>query len=166
VSRGERFQMFRLWVFRFGIPEDGGTRELITGLGSAVAWPTRVLLGIFILLVAIIVFVLETGSILPVNGWWLDELWSLWATDPSLSFADAFAHRIVNDTTPPLYYVALFWVRRLIADDQSAVVALNLGVMVVLFATMTAASRKSQKWSNGPLPRSQRFFAAALFYAT
>jgi hypothetical protein len=126
-------------------------REFITSLGSLSAWPrrARVSFAIFLLLVATFIFFLETSSIFPVNGWWFDELWSLWATDPSLSFADAFAHRIVNDTTPPLYYVALFWVRRLIADEQSAVVALNLGVMVVLFATMAAASRKSKmvKWA-------------------
>jgi hypothetical protein len=121
-------------------------REFIARLGSAAAWPrwSRVFFVVFVLVAAIIAFVLETKSILPVNGWWLDELWSLWATDPSLSFADAFAHRMVNDTTPPLYYAALFWVRRLIADEQSAVVVLNLGTMAVLLTAILAASRKSK----------------------
>jgi hypothetical protein len=121
-------------------------REFTTSLGRPSVWPrrARVLFNILVLLVATFVFVLETSFILPVNGWWFDELWSLWATDPSLSFADAFAHRIVYDTSPPLYYVALFWVRRLIADEQLAVLVLNLGAIIVLFATMIATSRKSK----------------------
>jgi hypothetical protein len=121
-------------------------RKFVSGVDNAAWWPHRpqVLFVSFVLLYATVVFSLETRSILPVNGWWLDELWSLWATDPSLFFADAFAHRIVYDTTPPLYYVALFWVRRLIADEQSAVIVLNFGAMVVLFATMIVACRKSK----------------------
>jgi hypothetical protein len=120
------------------------------GAQGGLASTSRVLLfAIFMLFIAAFVFFLETSSILAVNGLWLDELWSLWATEPSLSFLDAFAHRIVNDTTPPLYYVALFWVRRLIADEHSAIVILNLGAMVVLFATITAVSRTSRmvKWA-------------------
>ena len=64
--------------------------------------------------VAVLVFAVEQISIASVNGWWLDELYSIWSTDPRLTFVKAFLTRFGHDHTPPLYYAALFWVRRLV----------------------------------------------------
>jgi hypothetical protein len=96
------------------------------------------------LIVASIVFVLEVYSISDVNGWWFDELWSLWATDPGMVFKEAFSERIIYDTTPPLYYVVLFFTRRLITDDRSAVILLNLGLIVAFAAAIIVGSRKQR----------------------
>jgi hypothetical protein len=69
--------------------------------------------GVIILVVVISLFTVEQTSIAAVNGWWLDELSTLWISDPSLTFANAY-HRIALDPTPPLYYSALYWIRNLI----------------------------------------------------
>jgi hypothetical protein len=89
-----------------------------------------------------IVFALEVYSISGANGWWLDELWSAWATDPTMAFNKAFSERIAYDTTPPFYYVALFWTRRLIADERSAVILLNLTLIAAFAAAIIVSSRK------------------------
>jgi hypothetical protein len=91
---------------------------------------------------ASIVFAVEVYAISDVNGWWFDELWSLWATDPLMVFNKAFSERIIYDTTPPLYYVVLFLSRRLITDDRSAVILLNLGLIVAFAAAIIVGSRK------------------------
>jgi hypothetical protein len=95
-----------------------------------------------VLIVASIVFALEVYSISGANGWWLDELWSVWATGPTMAFYKAFSERIAYDTTPPLYYVALFWTRQLIADERSAVILLNLTLIVAFAAAIIVSSRK------------------------
>jgi hypothetical protein len=94
------------------------------------------------LIVASIVFVLEVYSISGANGWWLDELWSVWATGPRMAFYKAFSERIAYDTTPPLYYVSLFWTRRLLADERSAVILLNLALIAAFAAAIIVSSRK------------------------
>lgn len=98
--------------------------------------------GTFLLLVAIAVFSYELISLAPLEGWWLDEYFSLWATDPSDSFMHAVAARF-RDTTPPLYYTALFWFRRLIGDERHAVLCLNLFALAAAATTVCLASRKS-----------------------
>jgi hypothetical protein len=95
-----------------------------------------------VLIVASIVFALEVYSISGANGWWHDELWSVWATGPTMAFYKAFSERIAYDTTPPLYYVALVWTRRLIADERSAVILLNLTLIAAFAAAIIVSSRK------------------------
>ena len=100
-----------------------------------------------VLFVASIVFALEVYAISGANGWWLDELWSAWATDPTMAFNKAFSERIIYDTTPPLYYVALFWTRRLIADERSGVILLNLALIAAFAAAIIVSSRKFPRLS-------------------
>jgi hypothetical protein len=100
-----------------------------------------------VLIVASIVFALEVYAISGANGWWLDELWSAWATDPTMAFNKAFSERIIYDTTPPLYYVVLFWTRRLIADERSAVILLNLALIAAFAAAIIVSSRKFPRLS-------------------
>jgi hypothetical protein len=95
-----------------------------------------------VLIVASIFFALEVYSISGANGWWLDELWSVWATDPTIDFYKAFSERMAYDTTPPLYYVALFWTRQLIANERSAVILLNLTFIAAFAAAIIVSSRK------------------------
>jgi hypothetical protein len=94
--------------------------------------------------IASIAFTVEVYDISDVNGWWFDELWSLWATDPRMNFNEAVSERIIYDTTPPLYYVVLFLTRRLITDERSAVILLNLGLIVAFAAAIIVGSRKQR----------------------
>jgi hypothetical protein len=87
---------------------------------------------------------LEIYSIPEANGWWLDELWSLWATDPKISFDKVFLERIVFDTTPPPYYVFLFLVRSLITAARSVVILLNLGLIAAFAAAVILGSRERE----------------------
>ena len=101
------------------------------------------LIGVPILLAAVIAFCFEIRSISLVNGWWLDELFSIWASDPSLSFIDVLLHRILPDTSPPLYFSALYWTRRLIFDERSAIIVLNLISLAAALIAVNFASRKA-----------------------
>jgi hypothetical protein len=87
-------------------------------------------------------FITAEASINAVNGWWADELYSLWATDVSLPFTRAF-ERIAPDTTPPLYYVVLYWVRWLITDDRTAVLAINIAAIIIAAAAVFFVSQRA-----------------------
>lgn len=99
--------------------------------------------GIAVLAVATAVFCFEIRAIAPVNGWWYDELFSIWASDPALGFEDVFVHRILHDTNPPLYYTALFWSRRLIPDARAAATFLNVFAITAALSATTIASRRT-----------------------
>ena len=98
---------------------------------------------IFVLIFAIVAFALEIRFISAVNGWWLDEYISLYATDPALTFGEAFMQRF-KEPNPPLYYTALFWIRHLFADEATAVVFLNIGAIGVGLIVTFLASAKSK----------------------
>lgn len=55
---------------------------------------------------------------------WLDELYSLWATDPTLTL-EASAARITGDSNPPLYYALLRLVRIFVPQPTSAIFLSN-----------------------------------------
>ena len=95
------------------------------------------------LIVAVVTFALEIRSVLAVNGWWLDEYFSLWSTDPSLTFIEAFTQRF-KEPNPPLYYTALFWIRHLVADERAAVLLLNLTAIAIGLSAIWMASAKSK----------------------
>lgn len=62
-----------------------------------------------ILLVAVLVFSAELRSISLVNGWWFDELLSIWASDPSHGFIDVLRKSITENAVLPLYDFGLVW---------------------------------------------------------
>jgi hypothetical protein len=80
---------------------------------------------IIVALVVVPIFFIEQVYISRVNGWWWPELFSLVATKPELSFAQA-AGNIATDSIPPLFLSLLYAVRKLISDDRSAVITLNM----------------------------------------
>jgi len=101
------------------------------------------ILGGAILCAAVAIQVVELSAISKINGWWLDELLSLTATDPQRNFGRAFSNWIVTESNPPLYYSALYAVRMLIADDRVATLVLNaLGTFVAAVA-VAASSRRA-----------------------
>jgi hypothetical protein len=125
-------------------------RDILSALSGSHANSTILKKSILVILVLLLAplffipFVLELRSISLVNGWWFDELWSLWASDPSLGFIDAFTKRMTNDTTPPLYYIALFLARIPIADERSAVDILNLTMIAAACTAICLRSRKAE----------------------
>jgi hypothetical protein len=77
-------------------------------------------------IVVLVLFWLDNISVMAVEGWWLDDLFSLDVTDPARKFTVAFRQHMIPDSNPPLYYTCLYWIRSLISDDRSAILALNL----------------------------------------
>jgi hypothetical protein len=102
----------------------------------------ELMVGAALLLCAIVFFCFEIHAISAFNGWWLDELYSVWSSDPSLSFSDIFFHRILRDTNPPMYYSALFWTRRLIVEERTAIIFLNIASLAVALLSTSMASRR------------------------
>jgi hypothetical protein len=60
-------------------------------------------MGAALIVVTGALFVAAQVSISAVNGWWVDELVSLRASDVSLPFTRAFSEYIFPDSNPPLY---------------------------------------------------------------
>jgi len=84
----------------------------------------------------LLIFAAEQISIARINDWWIDELFSLWASDPSLGFGALFAARIAPDSNPPLYFSALHFARVVIPHDQTAIYALNLTALAAAIAVV------------------------------
>ena len=53
------------------------------------------------------------------------------------------AERIAPDTNPPLYYVVLYWVRWLISDDRTAILAVNIAAIMIAAGAVFVASRRA-----------------------
>ena len=96
-----------------------------------------------LLICAISLFIAAQVPIHLVNGWWSDELFSLWSSDVSVPFTTAFNERMFPDSNPPLYLGVLYWARWFIADDRTAVLTVNIAAIaiaagVVFFASLPA----------------------------
>lgn len=100
------------------------------------AWLTIVL----VLCVALL-FAGELVSVNAMSGWWFDELFSLWASEPGLPFVVVFRERILTDSNPPLYFSLLHFVRQVIPDDATAVIMVNVGAITVAAAAIYVPSR-------------------------
>ena len=96
-----------------------------------------------ILCVALSAYSVELAAISRMNGWWLDELFSLTATDPRQGFGSAFVNWIATETNPPLYYSGLYAVRTLIADDRTATLVLNASALIAAAAAIAVSSRRA-----------------------
>jgi hypothetical protein len=95
-----------------------------------------------ILCAALPVYLVELAAISKINGWWIDELFSLTAPDPQQSFSSLFATWIVAETNPPLYYSGLYAVRTLIVDDRGATLVLNaIGIFAAAVAVAVSSRR-------------------------
>jgi hypothetical protein len=104
------------------------------------------MLGGAIFAAAFAVFLLEHSAIAEVNGWWFDELFSIWSSNPAEPFSTVFMGRIEPDTTPPLYGSLLYWVRTLIKDDRQAIFVLNTSAIVIAAIAVILSARKAG-WS-------------------
>ena len=93
----------------------------------------------------LLIFVAEQFSISAVNGWWTDELFSLWASDPQIGFGTALASRIAPDSNLPLYPALLYWMRMLVPDDRTAIFVLNIVVLLGACATVLYLSARADQ---------------------
>jgi hypothetical protein len=87
------------------------------------------------------VFLLEHSAIAAVNGWWFDELFSIWSSNPAEPFSAVFMERIEPDTTPPLYGSLLYWARALIKDDRQAIFVLNTSAILIAAIAVILSGR-------------------------
>jgi hypothetical protein len=105
---------------------------------------SRVLmLGGVIFAAAFWVFLLEHSAIAAVNGWWFDELFSIWSSNPAEPFFAIFMGRIEPDTTPPLYGSLLYWARTIIKDDRQAIFVLNTSAILIAAVAVILSARKA-----------------------
>ncbi len=85
--------------------------------------PTRA--GFALLVACLLAFAAAQVDLWSRNGFWIDEYFSLWASDPALPLTRLLAERILPDTNPPLYFSLLSLVRLVIDDPRSGFLALN-----------------------------------------
>ena len=97
---------------------------------------------VFVLGVALL-FAREFASVSAISGWWFDDLFSLWASEPTLPFSVVLRERILTDSNPPLYFSLLHLVRQGIPDDGMAVIAVNIGAIAVAAAAVYIPSRQA-----------------------
>src|SRR6516164_644904 len=91
-------------------------------------------LAVLVLVCVALVFTGELASVNAAGGWMLDDLFSLWACAPTVSFDVAFSDRIPPDSNPPLYFSLLYFLRRLVPNDGVAVIGLNIGTIILAAA--------------------------------
>ena len=88
-------------------------------------------------LVASVVF-LAAGQfwLAPHYGWWNDEVYSLWASDPT-----GPAQRLTGDSNPPLYYFLLRLARIIASDPRVAMLLVNGGALLASCGFVLATAR-------------------------
>jgi hypothetical protein len=99
-------------------------------------------LAIFVLLGVTLIFSGELASVTAQGGWMLDDLFSLWASEPTKSFGAVFRERILPDSNPPLYFSLLYFMRQLVLSDSDAVIAVNIAAIVLAALAVYVPSRR------------------------
>jgi hypothetical protein len=79
------------------------------------------------------------------RGPWIDEFWTLFAIDHSLSLAADFQQRWLTDVHPPLFYLVSRLLSDVLGDDLSVLRLQNAIAMVGLIAFFLFAGRN---WKN------------------
>ncbi len=93
-------------------------------------------IAIFALIAALAVFIVFHVLELPRMGLWTDELFSLWAGSPKVSFGEAFANRILADTNAPFYFSAVWFAQAAGFDGRAAFLAVNLPLIAIALGLM------------------------------
>ncbi len=91
-------------------------------------------------------FAVGEMRLLRIDSWWADELFTLWATAPDQTFLSVW-QRIAPDPTAPLYYLALYGLRRFIDPPiqylRLETVGLNVGFMMAAAVAVAVASHRA-----------------------
>ena len=106
-------------------------------------------IAVFAFLGSLYIFARDQHAISTINGWWGDELFSLWASEPTQRFGDALAQRILPDSNPPLYYSVLYWTRQAIGDARSATTLINLAALTAAVLSVLYFSKKTDSLTLG-----------------
>ncbi|HEY7800288.1 MAG TPA: hypothetical protein VIA80_16085 [Hyphomonadaceae bacterium] len=88
------------------------------------------------LIAALAVFIVFHAIELPKMGLWTDELFSLWAGDPKLSFGEAFGKRILPDTNAPFYFSAVWFAQAAGFEGRVAFLVVNLPLIAIALGLM------------------------------
>jgi hypothetical protein len=96
-----------------------------------------------LLLCVALLFAGELASVSAISGWSYDDLFSLWASEPTLPFLVVFRERILTDSNPPLYFSLLHFLRQAIPDDDTVVVAVNISAIAAAAAAVYIPSRRA-----------------------
>ena len=100
-------------------------------------------LTIVLVLCVALLFAGELASVSAISGWSFDDLFSLWASEPTSPFLAVFRERIITDSNPPLYYSLLHFLRQATPDDGMVVVAVNIGAITAAAAAVYIPSRQA-----------------------
>jgi hypothetical protein len=79
-----------------------------------------------------------------INGFWLDEIYSLIASDPSHSFGDDFVRRMASDTMPPGFYSLLYFARIFVKDSRIAVMIVNCAILALAAVVVVISARRAR----------------------
>lgn len=83
-----------------------------------------------------------------LRGPWLDEFWTSWMAEPSLSLSEAYARRWSTDLHPPLYYACVWLMRHGFGDEIAWLRFVNILPMLPLIPSVILWLRntKSDAW--------------------
>jgi hypothetical protein len=91
-------------------------------------------------------FAVGEMRLLRINSWWADELFTVWATAPDQGVLSVW-QRIAPDPTAPLYYLALYLLRRVIDPPIQGLrletFGLNVGFMMAAALVVVVTSRRA-----------------------
>lgn len=81
------------------------------------------------------------------NGFWNDEYYSIYASDPTLPLSAIMGPRILADSNPPIYFTLLYVVRQLPIGIREAMYVLNYAVLLVAAAAVLLDAWKTgRRW--------------------
>lgn len=91
-----------------------------------------------LLLLFALLFALVQFGPLRKNGFWLDELFALWASEPSISLREVLSQRILPDPNPPGYFLLLYWFRQCFGDIVAPIMIgiIFLGASILFVVAM------------------------------
>jgi len=96
-----------------------------------------------LLAASIVAFALAQLDLWPRNGFWIDEYFSLWASDPALPFGELLSERIAPDTNPPLYFSLLALVRPFVEAPRLAFLILNIAAIALAATFVFVRGRRA-----------------------
>lgn len=107
------------------------------------AHAARPAIGWAVLALALIALAGVQAAFAPLWGLWIDELFSLWTSDPAAPLAQSVA-RITGDSNPPLYFAVLRLVRAVVAAPHAAFLVVNALALAATIAYVLAAAWRSR----------------------
>ncbi|MDC7677103.1 hypothetical protein [Asticcacaulis machinosus] len=83
------------------------------------------------------------------GGLWTDELFTVWATDPSITPWQLQFDRLRYETNPPLHFWLLYGLRHAVPEARLAGLLLNVAVVVATVAAIVMTMRRDDRTKLG-----------------